>query len=410
MRNILIADDEEPVRITLLEWFATAYAGEFNILMAENGSEAVRALKEEPVSVLVTDLNMPRMDGFELIAYMKNNHPSVPVVVMSAFATPEIRKKVEDLGAVTFLPKPLNFDDLSAIDFRKLAEASRGHVNGISLQSFMQLIDMEGKTCTLFIESEGRSGTFYIRKGELYDARTGNISGEEAAFEIMTWSEDEDLTIEIENDCPEIERKIEFTIMHLLMESARLIDERKSQAAAAKPEPQPEPEPEPEPAPRPEPAAAPVPEPAAPEPEPAAAAPPPPQAASAASLAQVHGKLKDFSTLDGFGGIALISHSGETMCKVSGKGGFDVEQAAVLVNNVMVQARKAGPGMGGGDSIFLHLETTKGHALVSCLEPDGNHPDLRLILFLENDDAMGLAKMMLRSTLKEIMVILMTPS
>jgi len=400
MRNILIADDEETVRITLFEWFASTFAGEVNILMASNGSEAVRVLKENPVSVLVTDLNMPKMDGFELLAYMKNHHPSVPVVVMSAFATPEIRKKVEELGAVTFIAKPLNFEDLGAIDFKKLMEGTRGHVNGISLQSFMQLIDMEGKTCTLFIESEGRSGTFYIRKGEIYDARTGDISGEEAAFEIMTWSEDEDLTIEIENDCPDIERKIEFTIMHLLMESARLIDERKSQAAAQAAQAtnvaaaQPEPEPEPPQETAQETAA------------PAAFQPSPPQAASAASLAQVHGKLKDFSTLDGFGGIALISHSGETMCKVSGNGGFDVEQAAVLVNNVMVQARKAGPGMGGGDCTFLHLETTTGHALVSCLEPDGDHPDLRLILFLENDDAMGLAKMMLRSTLKEIMAIL----
>jgi|GEM_PF-304983 len=428
MHNILIVDDEETIRITLFEWFASALAGEANILMAEHGADAVRVMKESPVNLLITDLNMPKMDGFELIAHMNNNHPSTPVIVMSAFATPDIKKKVAEMGAITFLAKPLNFEDLEAIDFPKLLAGNRGHVNGISLQSFMQLIDMEGKTCTLIIESQGRQAVIYIDKGELIDARTGNMSGEEAAYEILTWSVDEELTIEIDNSCPKMERKIEFTIMHLLMESARLIDERKNaaevdqQAKAADQQPkagaeQQVPEPQPEPSPPP---------PTQEEPEaPTATEAPPPESTlpdepaapatngakvkvntSAAALVEIQKRLKEFSGLDGFSGVALISHSGETMCKVSGGNGLNAEKAAVMANNVMIQAKRTATGMGDADCVFIHLETTGGHALVSCLERNNEHPDLRLILFLKNDDAMGLAKMMLRTTLEEIMSIL----
>ncbi|MBK8791458.1 MAG: response regulator [Holophagaceae bacterium] len=55
----------------------------FKVIMAENGGQALEMLRQEPVHVLVTDLNMPVMDGFNLIAKVSRFYPQVPIIVMS---------------------------------------------------------------------------------------------------------------------------------------------------------------------------------------------------------------------------------------------------------------------------------------------------------------------------------------
>ena len=205
MKNILVVDDEETILITLVEWFASAHAGsEFNIITASNGVEAIKQLAATKIDLLITDLNMPKMDGFELLTHMNNDYKSTPIIVMSAFATPEIKDKVKNMGAAIFIPKPFSFDDLEEIDFETIVsppppekDGGKGVINGISLQSFLQLINIESKTCVLTIKSEGNTGLMYLDKGDLLNAKTDSNEGGKAAQEIISWS-DEGLRIEIE--------------------------------------------------------------------------------------------------------------------------------------------------------------------------------------------------------------------
>lgn len=111
MRNILFVDDEFFMRGIFSEWL-TRTGDDFCILTAENGRKAVELLESHPVDVLITDLKMPEMDGFELLAYAARRHPSMPAIAITAFADEEAYEKLAALGVSHCIMKPFEFKDL----------------------------------------------------------------------------------------------------------------------------------------------------------------------------------------------------------------------------------------------------------------------------------------------------------
>lgn len=78
------------------------------------------------VDLVVTDLNMPEMDGFELLAYTRKNHPSIPVIVMTAFDTSDIEKKLHALDIFGYIEKPFELKDLTNMILNGLVLSSKG--------------------------------------------------------------------------------------------------------------------------------------------------------------------------------------------------------------------------------------------------------------------------------------------
>jgi DNA-binding NtrC family response regulator len=186
VKNVLIVDDERPFLLSLTDGLA-AYAKDFQVITALNGKEAAKALDATAVDLVVTDLRMPKMDGFELLAHMSSSYPAIPVIVMTAYGTPEIEERLRDMGDFQYLEKPLDFNFLAERIFDALeAGASPDRIHGISLAAFLQLLEMENKTCTLTVRSRGQEGHLYFVKGVLMQAEMGEVKGEEAALAIVT--------------------------------------------------------------------------------------------------------------------------------------------------------------------------------------------------------------------------------
>jgi tetratricopeptide (TPR) repeat protein len=120
-----------------------------------------------------------------------------------------------------------------------------GQIQGISLDSFLQMVEMEKSSCTLKVMTEEDLGFIFISKGRLISAETGILTGMEAVCTIISW---EDSLIEIDNSCERTENEINQPLMTILMEGLKLRDENKSQAGY-KPKKAPLPKPETEPAP-----------------------------------------------------------------------------------------------------------------------------------------------------------------
>ena len=228
MKNILIVDDEKSFLSSLIFGFES-YAADFNTMTAENGKKAVEVMKSRDIDLVVTDLKMPEMDGFELLAYLSRNYPGVPVIVMSAYCTSEIKTMLKDSGAFTILEKPIDFQDLVNKIFLGLEAVSEGFIQGITLPAFLQLVEMEKKTCTLRIESHGQKGLLYFQDGILIDAETDKEQHESAACTIGCW---EDTRIEIESFCRKKMRQIDKPLNYILMEGYRIKDEQQRQNVA----------------------------------------------------------------------------------------------------------------------------------------------------------------------------------
>jgi CheY-like chemotaxis protein len=113
IREVLIVDDEEPFLLTIADGLSI-YKNNFSLLTATNGAEAIKILKASSlIDLVVTDLSMPKIDGFELLAYMNRNYPKIPVILMTAFGTPKIEEIVHNMGIFRYLEKPLDIDVLA---------------------------------------------------------------------------------------------------------------------------------------------------------------------------------------------------------------------------------------------------------------------------------------------------------
>jgi CheY-like chemotaxis protein len=221
MKNILIVDDERPFLESLKDGIAT-YSDQLNVICANNGEEALGEIKSQKIDLLVTDLHMPVMDGFELLANVSKQDPYLPVIVMTAFGTPEIEEKISAMTAFHYLEKPLDFDALTQMIEQALSQKPRSFIRGITLSAFLQMVHLEKKSCTLKVNTGEQFGFLFIEKGELYDAQTSDLQGEKAAMEIMIW---DDAEIEMDNLCRRKEKKIDKPLDFVLLEAFRIKDE-----------------------------------------------------------------------------------------------------------------------------------------------------------------------------------------
>ena len=230
MKNVLIVDDDRILRRLIANKLAKQGVP-FSILLAENGKEAVTFLKRHPVSLVVTDLQMPEMDGFALLAHLSAHYPDIPVVILTAYSTPDTKKKVLAGGAIGYMEKPLLVDDLAQKITRALERESEGGVlQTIPLETFVQLIEMEQKTCTIRVteKASGVQGVLFFRGGELFEARVADRKGEQAAYEIFSW---EKVTLAIQDDCPLKEKRIQGGLQAILFDAMRRRDESEANGA-----------------------------------------------------------------------------------------------------------------------------------------------------------------------------------
>jgi CheY-like chemotaxis protein len=231
MKHVLIVDDEPSLLRSIESGFENQQE-RFQVLTAANGREALAVLDSQAIDLVITDLRMPVMDGFELLAEMSSRFSHIPNVVMSAFGTPKIEKQLAGLGTFRFLDKPVDFDTMEqcincALD---AIDDEAGSLSGISLANFLQLIEVEGKTCTLFVFSNTHHrGVLHFQSGRLINASSGGLTGNQAVIEMVTWENVKLSLHELTLEPDESAINITSDLMFLLMEGARLKDETEAE-------------------------------------------------------------------------------------------------------------------------------------------------------------------------------------
>ncbi len=114
MINILIIDDNRMLRNSISDYLGFMVK-DCTILTADDGQNGIELLKSNPVNLVLTDLEMPGMDGYQVIDYAKKNHPDVPVVIMTGSWSFDLSELVFKTGIVCCLEKPFRFEDLNEI-------------------------------------------------------------------------------------------------------------------------------------------------------------------------------------------------------------------------------------------------------------------------------------------------------
>ncbi len=112
MADVLLIDDEAHYLKSLAEGLSL-YSKKLNIITADNGKKAIEILSATSVDVVVTDLNMPGMNGYEFLHQLQQTHPHLPVIIMSACSRASVDAHLKNLRFVQYIEKPLNLDEIA---------------------------------------------------------------------------------------------------------------------------------------------------------------------------------------------------------------------------------------------------------------------------------------------------------
>jgi two-component system response regulator FlrC len=159
MKSILLVDDDVQMRAALKE--AVVRMG-YNAVMAEDPEDALKVLKDVTVSMIVTDMKMPKMDGLEFIKAAREQIGNLPVLVITGHATVENAVEVMKEGVCDYLMKPFSFDSLTSTIESIMSRAShKGKEILTENEKMKKLIQLAGSVATsdMTVLITGESGT-----------------------------------------------------------------------------------------------------------------------------------------------------------------------------------------------------------------------------------------------------------
>ncbi len=107
--KILVVDDEDALR--------TVLSGElesegYQVDSAADGDEAIKTVQTKPFDLVLLDIKMPKVDGFEVLKFIKQNYPKMKVIMLTGFADLKNAIESKKLGAEDFVSKPYDLVDL----------------------------------------------------------------------------------------------------------------------------------------------------------------------------------------------------------------------------------------------------------------------------------------------------------
>ena len=172
MHNIWIADDDEAIRIVLEEGLKSS---DLAITTFANGEVLIDALNSKQPDLIISDIKMPGIHGYDLLKHIKNNHEKIPVIIMTAFTDMQAAIDAYGGGAFEYIPKPFDLDEALQIVNRALEEnksptpkkISKSEIIGSapSMQVVFRSIGKLANTnATVLIQGESGTGKELVSK------------------------------------------------------------------------------------------------------------------------------------------------------------------------------------------------------------------------------------------------------
>lgn len=224
MRNILIVDND-PFTLHIFCGLLKNQSHFIQVFSAGDIPSALEILAKKTIHILITGMHIPAPDAFKL-ALLVSDDPGICTILITDNATDGLRSKIKAMPSVIHFDQILDLSMLTKRIFTELQIDYGGQFRGLSLSFLLQVIELEGRSCTLLITAKSKSGTLYIVDGKPVAARVKKLTGKPAALKILNW---QNVGIDIDYKPKELETEIETPLMTLLLESGRFMDETLSQ-------------------------------------------------------------------------------------------------------------------------------------------------------------------------------------
>ncbi len=230
--KVLIVDDEQEL-LNLYAELLRALPSRPEVHTATSGARALALLESDTFSLLLTDLHMPKMDGFQILLMVRRKYPALRTAVITGMADQEYRTRAYSIGTDLYIEKPQSRPELMLFaDCIEglLGQEEKGGFRGVQSKNLVDLVQMESlshSSSVLRVLQSGIEGKIWIVEGEVVDAETDGSTGEPAFQRIMGWRRG---SFEILPAQPERERRITTSTQSLLLDFAQWSDEARAAA------------------------------------------------------------------------------------------------------------------------------------------------------------------------------------
>ncbi len=119
--TVLVVDDEAIVRESIRDWLVSSG---FSVSTAASGEEALRLASAQDFGVVVLDIRLPGMTGIKTLHELRALKPDIKAIMITAYPTPEFNEEAVKLGALDFVVKPVDPEDLENLINKALRTAS----------------------------------------------------------------------------------------------------------------------------------------------------------------------------------------------------------------------------------------------------------------------------------------------
>jgi CheY-like chemotaxis protein len=236
----ILAVDDSPV---ITEMIRDAFESEgYRVMVAEDGAQALKTALNEHPDLIIADIAMPGMDGWDLCGQIRSNPFTsfIPFIFLTTRTEAPDRIRGLQMGADDYLTKPFEMDELIArvqLIFQRMRTSQEallvkdrnktlsGHTSEMALPDLLQMFSVNQKTGLLRISKVGMpTGKIGLEKGSIIWAEFGRARGEKALYRMLTW---EDAHFDVEPLMrPERDPGLPGSVEASLIEGMRQIDER----------------------------------------------------------------------------------------------------------------------------------------------------------------------------------------
>jgi CheY-like chemotaxis protein len=190
-QKILLVDDEQDFLDFYLEVLAKLPSRP-EIQACKSGEQALALLATQPFALLICDLQMPHMDGLELVSLVRRGYPKLRIVAVTALLDQPYRARAYALGVDLFWQKPTNNFEIRV--FLDCIESLLGRADGQpqtgirnrSIQEVLRWECMAERSSKVKLFTRRGEGTVWIEHGEIIDAVVGALSGKEALWDVLS--------------------------------------------------------------------------------------------------------------------------------------------------------------------------------------------------------------------------------
>ncbi len=192
IKRVLIVDDEETLTWSMAKSLSKD-KDKYEVIIANNGKEAINLLKKNKIDLVITDIRMPDINGLDLLVKIRKEYPEIKVIIMTAYGSSDVQKEANRRGSIYYVEKPFEISDIRKIiiDLIGKKKGFQGKVYGLQLTDIIQMNCLSRLTTALVITRDGEKGVIYLNEGEIIHAECGEKKGTDAFYKILSWQEGE---------------------------------------------------------------------------------------------------------------------------------------------------------------------------------------------------------------------------